>query len=288
MSDAAGRICVLLLEDNDGDARLIEIELAESGPGRPVDVSFEVERASTLTAGLAMAASHRSDVALLDLNLPDSFGIDTFVHLHKSLPGLPVVVLSGLEDEELGARAVREGAQDYLVKGRVDGAVLARALRFAVERRRVEAERAERLRVESALEEARRVEEQLRDELAGYERLAAPAPAAVTGATFGVKPIRQALPDRFAGLVEEYAGLLDRALERRAYRIEDRLSDALRSLAEQIGFVRGGPRDVVELHTAALRSRIEGAHPKKSRAYVDEGRVAILELMGHLVAYYRR
>ena len=277
MSAGARRARVLFVEDNDGDARLIEVELGDSGAGHPVDARFELARVTRLGDALVALAGDGSDVVLLDLNLPDSQGIETFRRVRSAAPARPIVVLSGLQDEELGVQAVREGAQDYLVKGRVDGALLARSLRFAMER-------AERVRIEGELEEARRVGA----ELGSYDRLSAPAPAAVTGATFGLRPLARAVPERFAELADRYAQLLDAALDQRAFRVDNRVGDGLRALAEEIGFLRGGPRDVVELHTAALRGRIEGANPKKAQAYVDEGRIAVLELMGHLAAYYRR
>jgi hypothetical protein len=87
--------------------------------------------------------------------------------------------------------------------------------------------------------------------------------------------------------VQRYAELLDLAVEQRAYKVEHRLSDALRAVADDLGFLNAGPRDVVELHTAALKQRITGVPALKAQAYIDEARVMVLELMGYLVAYYR-
>src|SRR5207253_7121818 len=80
------------------------------------------------------------DVVLLDLGLPDSQGIDTFVRARRGAPNEPIVVISGLDDERLALEAVRSGAQDYLVKGRIEGQLLARVLQYAIERRRAEDE----------------------------------------------------------------------------------------------------------------------------------------------------
>ena len=125
MTDDAGTD-VLLVEDNDGDARLIELGLAEERRDgvRP----FALHRADRLAAALERVRAGGVDVVLLDLNLPDSAGYDTFLRVRAAVPDVPVVVLSGLADEELGARAVREGAQDYLVKGQSPGPVLARSI----------------------------------------------------------------------------------------------------------------------------------------------------------------
>jgi signal transduction histidine kinase len=83
------------------------------------------------------------DLVLLDLSLPDSHGFDTFETVHAAAPDVPVVVLSGLDDQGLAVRAVQEGAQDYLVKGQVDGGSILRSMRYAIERQRLETVRRE-------------------------------------------------------------------------------------------------------------------------------------------------
>jgi DNA-binding response OmpR family regulator len=281
---------VLLVEDDDAIAQLIQLELSDPAAVDLADSRFAVTRVRRLSEALARLAEGGLDVALLDLNLPDSGGLDTFRRLRERSPDLPIVVLSALTGVDLGVRAVREGAQDYLVKGQADGPLLARSLRYAIERRRAERELAARVEVEIQLRALREAEARRLAELRAVERLAAPAErryAEATARTFGLRPLGEAAPERFAELVEQYGQLLDRALEQRAYKVDHHVSDALRGLADELGFLRAGPRDVVELHTAALRGRIGPATPQRAQAYVEEARVAILELMGHLVAYYR-
>jgi signal transduction histidine kinase len=127
----------LLIEDNPGDARLIREMLVEAGARTDV----ELAQADRLLAGLAVLGQREFDVMLLDLSLPDSSGLTTFESAHAAAPGVPIVVLSGLDDEEVAVRAVHEGAQDYLVKGQVDGGGILRSLRYAIERQRLEAAR---------------------------------------------------------------------------------------------------------------------------------------------------
>jgi Flp pilus assembly CpaE family ATPase len=124
-------IKILLIEDNPGDAHLIREALSMAG-----DAS-EVQCTDRLAKGLEMLECGRFDAVLLDLSLPDSRGFSTFEQLHRRAPHLPVVVLTGLDDEELALRAVREGAQDYLVKGAVKSSTILRIVRFAIERNRV-------------------------------------------------------------------------------------------------------------------------------------------------------
>lgn len=138
---------VLLVEDNPGDARLIEEELAEAAPS-----AFDLTWVERLKDGLSTLEEDGTDVVLLDLSLPDSTGLDTVQRVHDASPGAPIVVLTGFEDEALGTRAVRGGAQDYLVKDQVDGDRLARAMRYAIERREAQ-EELESLRRQVAMSE---------------------------------------------------------------------------------------------------------------------------------------
>ena len=123
------KIRILLIEDNPGDARLINELLAAKG-----STSFVLEHADRLSPGLARLAQGGIDVILLDLSLPDSQGLDGLNKISVQTPNVPVVVLSGLSDEAVAVNAVQEGAQDYLVKGNIDSALLVRSLRYAMER----------------------------------------------------------------------------------------------------------------------------------------------------------
>jgi serine phosphatase RsbU (regulator of sigma subunit) len=145
-----GRLRVLLVEDDEGDAFLVRELLAEAG------AAFDLVVASTLRdARQRMPGVH---CVLLDLGLPDAEGIDGLRKLLAMAGSAAVCVLTGRSDEHLGVAAVAEGAQDYLVKGQVDGVLLSRALRYAVERKRAD-ENARRLReVELRQAESARLE----------------------------------------------------------------------------------------------------------------------------------
>ncbi len=128
----AESIRVLLLEDNPGDARLIELMLEDAGAGL-----FVLEHVERLQTALEHLSNGGYSIVLSDLSLPDSQGLQTFAQLHARAPQVPIIVLSGLNDTTLAVQAVHEGAQDFLVKGRVDGQLLARAMRDAIERKRM-------------------------------------------------------------------------------------------------------------------------------------------------------
>ena len=120
---------VLLVEDNPGDARLIREFIRETDAE-----SFDVQGAERLGVALDRLAQGGVDLVLLDLSLPDSHGIETFLKLHAAAPSVPTIVLSGLNDESVALQAVHDGAQDYLMKGQGDGRLLVRAMRYAQER----------------------------------------------------------------------------------------------------------------------------------------------------------
>ena len=126
-------IKVLLIEDNDVDAQLTQDLLSEWSTEE-----FQVARATTLAEGLSLLSRERFDAMLLDLSLPDAFGLPTVREVHAASPTIPVVVLSGVSDQSLALQAVRQGAQDYLVKGQGHPELLARAIRYAIERKRFE------------------------------------------------------------------------------------------------------------------------------------------------------
>jgi PAS domain S-box-containing protein len=131
--DTIEHMKVLLVEDNIPDARLMKEFLAEVP-----DAPFSLEFAESLADGQKRIAEGDIRLVLLDLTLPDSFGLDTFALMHAAAPNVPIIVLSGRDDEGLAIKTVHEGAQDYLVKGQVDGRLLVRAMRYAVERKRAE------------------------------------------------------------------------------------------------------------------------------------------------------
>jgi two-component system, cell cycle sensor histidine kinase and response regulator CckA len=131
---AARPLRILLVEDDEAHARLATLWLEEAGQGR-----FGIVRVERLSEAVAELAAGAVDAVLLDLSLPDSDGLETFRVARGQAPTTPVVVMTGNGDERLALQAVQEGAQDYLVKGDIDGRLVVRALRHAIERARAEA-----------------------------------------------------------------------------------------------------------------------------------------------------
>jgi two-component system cell cycle response regulator len=125
-------IKLILVEDNSGDARLIREMLRDAGPE-----IFECEWVNNLSSVLKRLSETKFDALLLDLGLPDSDGIGTLEKLLFQAPEVPIIVLTGLADEVTGVEAVQKGAQDYLVKGSVSSDLLLRAVRYAIERKKL-------------------------------------------------------------------------------------------------------------------------------------------------------
>jgi sigma-B regulation protein RsbU (phosphoserine phosphatase) len=131
--DEPSRVSVLLVEDNPGDARLIQLMIKEAGANL-----FQVELVPRLSDALEkLASDDHIGLVLSDLSLPDSHGLETFAQLYARAPHVPIIVLSGLNDTSLAVQAVHQGAQDYLIKGQVAGQLLVRAMHYAIERKRM-------------------------------------------------------------------------------------------------------------------------------------------------------
>jgi signal transduction histidine kinase len=126
---------VLLVEDNAGDARLLREMFSKEKAG-----SFELTHLLRMSEAVIHLEKGGVDIVLLDMGLPDEHGLDTVRRAHAVAPEVPVIVLTGLDDEALAAKAMNEGAQDYLIKGQIENRALPRALRHAIERHRMQTE----------------------------------------------------------------------------------------------------------------------------------------------------
>jgi signal transduction histidine kinase len=279
VSTAATRIRALLVEDNPGDARLIREMLREAGAGQ---ATVDLDAADRLASGLQHLASAGADVVLLDLSLPDSSGFETFEQVHAAAPAVPIVVLSGLDDEALAVRAVHAGAQDYLVKGQVDGGTILRAMRYAIERQRLEA--------------ARQDLERQRDEFFASVSHDLRTPVAAIKAAIGVVLANE--PANMPATLHRLLGNIDQSADELARLIEDLLQIA-RLQAGRVELWRTAVdlRDAITRAVRPLEPLVEARHQhlelnlpaQEVRASVDVerfGRV-VRNLVGNAQKYGR-
>jgi len=152
------KINILLIEDNPGDANLINIYLKEAYSG-----GIALQTAEYLKKGLELLANTAFDVIIIDLNLPDSGGIDTFKSVYEAVPEKPIIVLTGLEDETLGTTTVKLGAQDFLIKGKINSKTLQRSINYSIERYKL---------LKSLAENAKMLEEKTADLMSEKQKLA--------------------------------------------------------------------------------------------------------------------
>lgn len=143
-----------------------------------------------------------------------------------------------------------------------------------------------RKRVDFDKLEAERRQEQAREQ-DSLAKLSGTAPAPITAQTFGLRALRESYPDAFERFIEYYNDLLEHAVQARTYKGEPPLPPRLKVMADQLVFLKAGPRDVIDVHMAALRQRSAQASPGEARIYAAEARLLVLELMGHLAATYR-
>lgn len=268
---AKKEVKVLLIEDNLGDAELIR-EMLRGTPGFTVRPEVEED----LSSGLARLGQEYFDLVLLDLGLPDSQGVETLVRVNSDTPGIPIVVLTATADEDLGTELIRRGAQDYLVKGRLDNDLLIRSLRYAMERNR--------LRLELDLT---RLQEHEEREFRHLGKLGGSSATPTISHLYGEVSLREGFPDSFSGAVRSYSNLLDLALEQRDFKVEHNVSEGLHEIAEALGFLRCGPGDVVDVHRTALAEKGKQVRPTRLAAHKEEGRFLLIELLGDLLSFYR-
>ena len=124
---------ILLIEDGKSQTEFIRAIL-NSG----MIETFQLQCADTLATGLNLLSANKFDIILLDLNLPDSEKMDTFIRVHNEVPHLPIIIMSGIDDNTFAHNAVQMGAQDYLVKGKISSHNLSRSIHYALERKRIE------------------------------------------------------------------------------------------------------------------------------------------------------
>jgi DNA-binding response OmpR family regulator len=259
MTGAMHKLKILIVDD--------EPDIADAFKHVLQSADYEVITAATGQECLQIARGERPDLILLDVRLPDINGLEVCrrIKTDPELARTAVINVTGMrtsKDDEV--EGIEAGADAYLTKPVHLRTLLARVQTL--------------LRAKQT-ETAREIE--------SLERFPRLPHAAVAAQSLGLTSLRESLPDLFDELVQHYGELLDQALEQRVYKVNYQLAESLRALGDQLGFIKAGPRDVVQIHHAALLKKAANVTVSKARAYIEEGRMLILELMGNLVSYYR-
>lgn len=249
---------LLLVEDDDADAAALSAAMVAAGDTL-TDAGVEVDRARSLRDAVDRSLTTQYDGAVVDLALPDSWGLDTVLRFARLAPDIPIVVITGSQGPAFAEKARRAGAVGFVTKS-VDV-------------------------VETAKQALAAFDRPVDDELADLDRMSTP-PSPRTARLYGREDLLDADPAQWTRFVERYVDLLDMALDQAAFEHEQHVGSHLRTLANELGALGGGPRDVVSIYTAAVRRKVEG-QATRSEAMLKEARMTVLETMGHLAAYYR-
>ncbi len=261
---------ILNVNDDDANRYAVSRMLAREG--------FRVEEASDGTTALLMVMQGRHDLVVLDVDLPDVNGFEVCrrIKANPTTAAIPVLHISARyvrdADRSLG---LISGADGYLIQP-VEPLVLVASVRGLLRMRRAE---------DAARAGAERIE-QLERELQELGRRMSAAPTSGDPEARS-RSLRDNHPEEFASLAARCERLLDLAIQQQKYRVENDISTELRKIGDRLGSLGAGPRDVVELYGDVLKARSAGVVAALARAYLDEGRLLVLEMMGHLVSYYR-
>lgn len=254
------------IEDHDPDALLLRHAL-DAGHV-PIDHFY---RANDLRGLQQMLDSEPIDLILLDLGLPDSSGVETVVQARHIAGTLPIIVLTG--SDESGVAAISSGADDFLSKDLIGGGQLARMVTYAVERHRL------RMRVD-AMENNR--------ELDRIEQSTNSVRSAVTARMLGDVPLSELAPDIHNGSVSTFVEVVRDRLRRNAMGTVVADDQRMRLLGERLATRNAGPDDVVRLLSDSVDRQRQQLSPAQFGPFVREARLALIELMGFVLAHYRR
>lgn len=255
---------LLLVEDNPGDAQLVNEMLGEVASER-----YQVLHVPLMAQALDTLRAKDVDVVVLDLRLPDCEGIDTVKAVREIDRDVPIVVLTGSDDEQLAMSCIDAGAQDYLPKTEVRPQALRRAIGYAITRIRDAQVRL------------------LQETLSSYRTLSSATQGTlITASLAGSGAVALRNPEAFQLIVRSYFALLEPYLLRAAERVE--AAPVLKeAIVTALGDAGGGPRDLLDMHLAALDQALALYQDPHARSIVFESRLLALEMMGLLVDYYR-
>lgn len=263
---------VFLIEENPTDARRVRQILTEPACAETYDVvHFEC-----IDQAMDKLNDPGLDAIVIGLETPDIAALRALKAFRALVSRVPTIALVRSTDEWFGVDAIRAGAEDCLFKNELDRTLLPRSLRHSIERHKLLTARGD---------PAGR--DETRNELEAWAAMCRPSPLPVAQKSFGQSSLKESAGSLFGDLARHYQEILDHSLEERVMKTNKGVVEQLKSLADELGALGAGPRDVVALHTAAITTKLQGQPSKKTKAYLTEGRLLLLKLMGDLANFYR-
>lgn len=254
---------VLVVDDEPVSRQMVRRLLADAG------IEAEIEEADSAAETVKILSDKRYDVALLDYRLPDGTAISILRGLRKfGRLHTPIIVMTAHAHKEAASESVQEGAQDYLPKENMTSDNLERAIRYSMQRHQLFHELMWSREKERREKELRLLQNAVTESGA--------APSAVRN-----------LPETFDRFVRAYEKMLVKALDEAAYRSNQQVPDLTRNMAHDLGDLRAGPKDVIDIHTTALKRVLDKSFKQRELAVTEEARILLVQLMGFLVLHYR-
>jgi response regulator RpfG family c-di-GMP phosphodiesterase len=239
--------------------------------GDVLQPTYETRSVTSAKAALVILQEVDVAIVLADQQMPEMTGLELLAEMRRVKPTAVGVLLTAYADLDDAMRAINSvRVIGFLTKPWDEQELLS-----VVERALEAHETLISLSRPSGANEIRLLE------------VLSNAPTPVTAQRFGVLPLQRAMPREFDQLVLVYTEILGKALDQRAFKVDHRTSQTLQELADQLGALSAGPRDIVDLHVTALKRRLLRVGGDQATALTEEGRLLVLELMGHLVTYYR-
>lgn len=278
----------LLLVD-DSEANLVALEALLGSQ------EYRLVRATSGEEALRQVLDTDFAAIVMDVMMPTMDGFETarLIKQRERSAHVPIIFLTGMaKDKRFQDLGYETGAVDYLTKPVDEHALKAKLAVFADLFRLRDALQTEtlahqRLRAESAAEHAQMRADLDREQDVMVRRFEARQTTKISGAFHGQQQVRDSVPDAFADLVADFSRCLDMAVDARVHATDHDVSTELQSVASKMAFLGAGPRDVVDVHRAAIAAACKDRPPPKVRVTTDEGRYLLVELMGHLLGLYR-
>ncbi|MBS1953275.1 MAG: response regulator [Cyanobacteria bacterium SZAS-4] len=255
----------ILVVDDDSVSRQMVRRLLDCTP-----MKFELEEAQTVKEAVHILSDRKFDIALLDFRLPDGNAISVLKTLRKyGRLHTPIIVFTAHAAPESADEAVLEGAQDYLPKEEITPDNLERAIRYSMQRHHLTHELLWSRERERREKELRLLQ------------------SSVTESGAAPNPVKD-LPETFERFVRTYEKLLLQSLDEAGFRTAQEVPDLARRLAHDLGDLHAGPKDVIDIHTAAMKRVGEKTSTQREQAIAEEARILLVQLMGFLVLHYRK